>query len=174
MTQVGQFVRAEKKKISEVSDVNKEELISPTHPVRITAGKIGKIVRILKSERQNSMAGVLIQFGSHVKRPFWSSAFRCHFKLSNKIDIISPQSLTHVLTARHCCIYQSLQNISRYSTLTQELGCGFKFCTPKLTCSRTNNNFYFVLPRLDKDIDMLSMRVGKSIPSIPKANKDLH
>ena len=72
MAKVGQFVRAEKQKISQVLDVNEEELISPTHPVRITAGKIGKIVGILKSERQNSMAGlagVLIQFGSHVKRP---------------------------------------------------------------------------------------------------------
>ena len=120
----------------------------------------------------NSPPEGLVQFGRLVNRPFWSTSFRSHLLLGDRIDIISPKSLTHV-TARHCCLYQSVENINKYKTLVRAMGCGFRFCDTRLNCASTKNKYYIVLPRLGKNIDRFSVKVGTSLPSIPRAEKTL-
>lgn len=156
-------------KLAEALDVDKEELKPLLGPVSIGSGHIGKIVRILKSEIKNASAAILIQSGTLVDHPYWSSSFRSHILLGDKIDVVYPKSLTHILTVRHCCLYQSVKNLDRYNTLIRSMGCGFKFCNTKLDCARTNNNYYILLPRLGKDIDFFTMKLSRRLPLIPKS-----
>ena len=160
-------------KLADALNVDEEELALPAAPVSIQSGRIGKIVGILNSGGQQPTGGVLVQFGKLVARPFWSTSHRFHLLLGDTIDIISPKSLTHVLTARHCCIYQSLENINRYTTLVRVMGCGFRFCDTRLNCASTKNKYFIVLPRLGKNIDRFSVKVGASLPSVPIAEQIL-
>ena len=160
-------------KLAEALAVDKEELKPQFRPVSIGSGHIGKIVGILKSEMQNASAAILIHSGTLIDRPFWSSSFRAHILLGDKIEIIYPKSLTHILSVRHCCMYQSVENLDRYDTLVRSMGCGFKFCNTNLECARTNNNYYILLPRLGKNVDFQAMKVSRSLPLIPKSKINL-
>ena len=181
MAKVGQFVRAEKllkigDKLTPIMKKRKldaEELKPQFRPVSIGSGHIGKIVGILKSEMQNASAAILMQLGTLIDRPFWSSSFRAHILLGDKINIIYPKSLTHILSVRHCCMYQSVENLDRYNTLVRSMGCGFKFCNTNLECARTNNNYYILLPRLGKNVDFQAMKVSRRLQLIPKSKMNL-
>ena len=135
-TSVGMW---EVSRLAEALNVEEEELAPQAVSQSSGLGFIGRIVGILRSGGQNPRTGILLNVGNYVSRPFWSTSCRTHFILGDRTKIIFPKCLTHILTARHCCIYPTLNNVHRYSNLVKALGCGFKFCHTKLDCSNTSN-----------------------------------
>ena len=97
---------------------------------------------------------------------------RTHFLLGDKIEIIPSTSLTHIIQSRHCCIYQSLENICRYDTLVKAIGCGFQFCDTKLNCLHTNNKYFIELPRIGKHTDNHTIQLNNELPLVP--NKEIN
>ena len=156
-------------RLAEALNVEEEELAPQAVSQSTGLGFIGRIVGILRTGGQNPRAGILLNVGNHVSRPFWSTSCRTHFILGDRTEIIFPKCLTHILTARHCCIYSTLNNVDRYNSMVQALGCGFKFCHTKLDCSNTSNKYYVLLPRIMKYIEMLTRKKHERLPSIPHA-----
>ena len=148
-------------------NVDEYELVTQSDALCVGSGFIGKIVGILRSEGQKPKIGILVNVGAHVSRPYWSKYSRTHFLIGDKIKIITPRCLTHIIQAWHCCIYQSLENICRYDTLAKAIGCGFKFCDTKLNCSHTNNKYFLELPRIGKHTDKHTIKLNNELPPVP-------
>ena len=88
-------------------NVDEYELVTQSDSLCVGSGFLGKIVGIVRSEGQKPKIGILVNVGGHIARPYWPKYSRSHFLLGDRIEIIPPRCLTHIIQARHCCIFIS-------------------------------------------------------------------